>query len=81
MNKLAHLAISNDNFAFDPSTGLSFSINESAKDAIEFLIKGKDESELVKYFSHKYKISEEEAFIDVMDFYTKLRVFNLVDIK
>jgi len=78
MKELSRLAISNDNFAFDPTTGQSFSINKTCKDAIKFLIDGHDEKDLIKYFCEKYQVSEDEAYIDVMDLFTKLKIYNLI---
>jgi hypothetical protein len=77
LNQLNRLAISNDNFVFDPVTGKSFTINPTAKDAIEFLAKDNDLENLVAYFVSKYQLSEQEAFNDVMDFISKLQVFQL----
>lgn len=78
MNKLGRLTINNDNFAFDTSTGSSFSINDTAKEVIELLSQDKSEEEIIQYLCSEYNISKEEAYLDIVDFLTKLSVFNLV---
>jgi hypothetical protein len=79
MNKLTALAISNDNFAFDPSTGQSFSLNKTAKVIIDLLVEKKTEEEIIKIISDNYDISEDDSFLEVSDFLSKLRVFNLLE--
>jgi len=79
MSKLSGLAISNDNFAFDPSTGQSFSLNKSGKVIIDLAVEKKTESEIIQIISKEYDITEDEAFLEVSDFFNKLRVFNLLE--
>lgn len=81
MRKLSSLAISNDNFAFDPESGQSYSLNSTGKEIIDLMIENKSDEEIVQTIVNKYDITEDEAFLEISDFLSKLRVFNLVEVK
>lgn len=81
MSKLSGLAISNDNFAFDPVSGQSYSLNGTGKEIIDLMIENKSDEEIVQTIVNKYDITEDEAFLEISDFLSKLRVFNLVEVK
>ena len=76
--RIENLAINNNGFAFDPTTGETFTLNATAKEIIEALTKGIDEKNIAKKISEKYEVDEEEAFNDVLDFKEKLKFYGLL---
>jgi len=75
---LSQIIIDENNMGFIPSIGASFQMNETAKDIIDFLKQGKDKDTIVSEIASKYNISENEAFIDVSDFLTKLKIYGII---
>jgi hypothetical protein len=75
---LSQIIIDENNMGFIPSIGTSFQMNETAKDIIDFLKQGKDKDTIVSEIASKYNISENEAFIDVSDFLTKLKIYGII---
>ncbi|WP_200762282.1 PqqD family protein [Nitrosophilus alvini] len=76
--RVQNLAINQNGFAFDPTTGESFTVNETAKEIIESLSKGMDEKSIADKIAREYDVSEEEAFNDVLDFKEKLKLYGLL---
>jgi len=76
--RIEDLAINTNGFAFDPTTGETFTLNETAKEIIEALIKGMDEKKIAKKIAAEYDVAEEEAFNDVLDFKEKLKFYGLI---
>ncbi len=76
--KVKHLAISEDGFIFDPTTGNSFTTNETGLFILRMLREGKTPEEIVKALSAEYDVDEGEAERDVLDFMEKLRRYKLL---
>ncbi len=76
--RIENLAINKNGFAFDPTTGETFTLNDTAREIIEDLAKGIDEKEIAKKLSKEYEVTEEEAFNDVLDFKEKLKLYGLL---
>ncbi|WP_457592551.1 PqqD family protein [Hydrogenimonas sp.] len=76
--RVKNLAINQNGFAFDPSTGESFTLNETAKEVIEALGRGEDEKEVARRLAERYEVSEQEAYNDVLDFKEKLNLYGLL---
>ena len=72
------MIIDENGIAFIPSLGISFQINETAKEIIELLKEGKDKEEIVRILAEKYKRDFREVYIDVEDFFIKLKVYGLI---
>jgi fatty acid-binding protein DegV len=72
------MIIDENGVAFIPSLGISFQINETAKEIIELLKEGKDKEEIVRILAEKYKRDFREVYIDVEDFFIKLKVYGLI---
>jgi hypothetical protein len=53
-------------------------MNETAKDIIEFLKTGMDKDNIVSAIAQKYNINENDAFIDVSDFLSKLKIYGII---
>ena len=75
---LKEMIIDENGVAFIPSLGISFQINETAKEIIELLKEGKDKEEIVRILAEKYKRDFREVYIDVEDFFIKLKFYGLI---
>jgi fatty acid-binding protein DegV len=75
---LEELVIDENGVAFVPSLGISFQVNETAKEIIELLKEGKSKEEIVKILAEKYGQDWRKVYIDVEDFFIKLKVYGLI---
>ena len=75
---LEQLIIDENNMGFIPSIGASFQMNETAKYIVSLLKQGKDKDTIVSEIASKYNINEKDAFIDVSDFLTKLKIYGII---
>ncbi len=75
--QLKQLMIDENNIAFDPSMGNSYQLGGSAKDIFELIQDGKDKEEISQIISKKYNVSLEDVYIDINDFFTKLKLYGL----
>ncbi len=72
------MVIDENNVGFIPSLGISFQVNETAKRIIELIKEGKSKEDIVRIISDEFNVSWREAYIDVEDFFAKLRVYGLI---
>ena len=75
---LDELVIDENGVAFMPSLGISFQLNETAKEIIELLKEGKTKEEIVKILADKYGQDWKKIYIDIEDFFIKLKVYGLI---
>ena len=75
---LKEMVIDENNVGFIPSLGVSFQVNDVAKEIIELIKEGKSKEEIVKKISEEYDVSWGEAYADVEDFFIKLKVYGLI---
>jgi len=75
---LKEMVIDENNVGFIPSLGVSFQVNDVAKEIIELIKEGKSKEEIVKEISSEYDVSWGEAYADVEDFFIKLKVYGLI---
>ena len=78
MQRLRSLALNPDGFAFDPTTGESFTVNATGLAILEGLREGASPLELVGRLTEDFEISESDATRDVDDFLDHLRTLRLV---
>ena len=78
MQRLRSLALNPDGFAFDPTTGESFTVNATGLAILEGLREGASPIELVSRLTENFDISEGDASRDVDDFLDHLRALRLV---
>ncbi len=78
MTRLHQLALNKDGFAFDPTTGESFSLNRTGLFLLEQLIDERSPEEAAEALAEKFEVSREEAERDVSDFIDHLRAYRLV---
>lgn len=73
MSRLHHLAINEEGFIFDPTTGQAFTSNSIGLQILEYLKSGKEDSEIVALLTEEYEVTQQEADRDVSDFLEQLR--------
>lgn len=75
-----NIAISQNGFVFDPSTGDSFSLNETGIEIIEMMKQNLQETEIKSAILEKYDIDGFNLDRFYLDFVSMLKQFNLVDL-
>ena len=68
----------NSNIAFYPMMGNSYQLNDIAKEILVLLKYHKNKDEIIEELSTKYDIPKNELYIDISDFFSKLKVYGLV---
>ena len=75
------MIIDENNMAFIPSLGTSYQLNKTAKDIIDLLKQGKTKDEIVKIITKNTGANWRDVYIDVEDFFQKLKIYGLVSWK
>lgn len=78
MQRLRSLALNPDGFAFDPTTGESFTLNATGLSVLEGLRRGASPLEIVSRLMEEFDVSERDASRDVDDFMDHLRALRLI---
>ena len=78
MHNLPCLSLSPDGFAFSPSTGDTFTVNDSGMVILRSLQTSSDQEEAARRLMETCRIPREQAQRDVADFHDRLRSFGLV---
>ncbi len=78
MEKLQRLAISDEGFIFDPTTGNSFTTNKVGLWIMEQLKEDREISEILEDMVEQFETNQEEAQKDLMDFMEQLRACSLL---
>lgn len=78
MNIKSNIAISEDGFLFDPETGESFSLNQTAKDILELIKEEKSEKEIISKMTSEYDINEQSFERYYIDFIANLKQLNII---
>ena len=77
MKIVENIVIDNSNIAFQSDIGNSYQLNNIAKQIINLMKQGLNKQEIVKSISVEYCISENDIYIDVSDFFSRLKHFSL----
>jgi hypothetical protein len=78
MQKIKDLAINDSGFAFDPTTGASFTLNEVATQIISSL-KDQDDLQLISLkLTEIFDVDFEQAYQDVQEFVEQLKTYKLI---
>jgi len=72
------MIIDENNMAFIPSLGTSYQLNKTAKDIIGLLKQGKTKDEIVKIITKNTGANWRDVYIDVEDFFQKLKIYGLI---
>lgn len=78
MERLRALALNPDGFAFDPTTGESFTLNATGVAALEGLRDGLTPEQVAQRLTETFEVSPDEATRDVTDFVDHLRAYRLL---
>jgi len=70
--RLDHLAVSNEGFVFDPSSGDSFQVSEIGLVILTALRAGRTADAIAQALTEKYDVSLADAQHDVADFQASL---------
>lgn len=79
MSRIEMMALNDSGFAFDPMSGESFTLNETALDIVRALQAGRSEREVAESLSEVYDVKPLDSLTDVLDFIKQLKMFRLVD--
>lgn len=78
MSKLLQLALNDEGFVFDPSSGDSYVLNETGLFIVRALRDGKAHAEVVEAVAAAYEVESAEAERDVSDLTERLQTFGLL---
>lgn len=78
LNKLKNLALSETGFLFDPATGNTFTLNESAVFILKSLKNGMQQPEIADSLVSEFEVTPSQALEDVSDALLQLREAGLV---
>jgi hypothetical protein len=74
-----NIALSETGFIFDPGSGDSFSMNQTAKDIVELLKKGSSTDEIKEYLKNKYEVEDHIIEKEIFDFINMLKHYQLIE--
>jgi len=72
------IVIDDNNMGFIPSLGISYQVNDTAKKIVELIKQGKSKDEIVQIIANESGVDWREVYIDVEDFFQKLRIYGLI---
>ena len=75
--RLQQLATNNEGFCFDPGTGETYQLNESAQILLTALRSGSSEVEAAKILAEAFTITLSEAQSDTYEFIQMLRIYGV----
>lgn len=78
LNKIKNLALSETGFLFDPATGNTFTLNESAIFILKALKDGKSPDQIASGLTAEFEVSEPQAHDDVSDALLQLKEAGLI---
>lgn len=76
---IEEMVIDENNMGFIPSLGITFQLNETAKKIIDLIKEGKSKDEIVEIIAKESGKSWREVYIDVYDFFQKLKIYGLIN--
>ena len=77
MQVINQLIFDENDMVFHPMMGNSYKLNPIAKEIMMFLKQGKTKEEILEQLAESYDISQNNLYIDLNDFLTKLKVYGL----
>ncbi|MDQ7044432.1 MAG: PqqD family protein [Sulfurimonas sp.] len=78
MQTIDQLVLDENNVAFHAMMGNSYQLNDIAKEMLVLLKHHKSKDEIVEELCKTYAIDENQLYIDVSDFISKLKVYGLM---
>ncbi|HLX61243.1 MAG TPA: PqqD family protein [Planctomycetota bacterium] len=77
MNKIAHLALNDEGFVFDPTTGDSFMVNDTGLFILKKLRDNTPLGAIAQGICDEYETCLDDAERDVTDFFGQLKSLSL----
>ena len=78
MQRLKDLAISDTGFVFDPFSGATYTVNDTARCVLDGLKRGLRRDELVALLADRFETAGEDLARDLDELVQSLRLFGLV---
>jgi hypothetical protein len=78
MQTINQLVIDENNIVFHPMMGNSYQLNDISHEILVLLREHKTKDEIITKLAQEYEVSENELFIDVSDFFSKMKVYGLI---
>ena len=78
MTSISQLVLDENNMAFHPMMGNSYQLNDLGKEITTLIREGKSKYQIIEQLNEKYDVEYNELFIDISDFFAKLRVYGLI---
>ena len=78
MKIIDQLVLDENNILFYPMMGNSYQLNSVGKEIVLLLKQQKSKDEIIEILSKKYGVPKSELFIDVSDFFAKLKIYGLM---
>jgi len=78
MNRLHQLALNDEGFIFNPSTGESFTVNGTGLFIINLLKQDKSPEEIAQALNEEYLDIPDSVERDIIDFIAHLKTFRLL---
>ncbi|GET32471.1 hypothetical protein PbJCM13498_13340 [Prolixibacter bellariivorans] len=73
------VAVSENGFVFDSSTGDSFNLNSIGREIVELMKNGSEQSEITQKIVERYEVEPAIFEQNLMDFQSMLKQFNLME--
>lgn len=74
-----NIAISEEGFLFDPTTGDSFTLNETAREVLTLVKQGRSIEVIKKTLLESYDVNDAVLDRFLLDFFAELRQYNLIE--
>ncbi len=78
MSPLSSLTINNDGFAFNTTTGESYTLNGCARKVLSLLRSGESQPQIVQAIASEFGVAQSMVERDVADFFQLLRNLGLI---
>ena len=78
MSKLSHLAVNDEGFVFDPTTGDSYHVSPAGLLILKGLREGQADAAIAQTLTETYEVSLTDAQRDVADFRASLKNHGLL---
>lgn len=73
------VAVSENGFVFDSSTGDSFNLNSIGREIVELMKNGSEQSDITQKIVERYEVEPAIFEQNLMDFQSMLKQFNLLE--
>lgn len=78
-DRIISLAMNDNGFIFDPSSGYSYSTNQVGLSVLTMLKSGKTKDEIISELTAEYEVSEDNCASDLEHFFLILEALDLVE--